>query len=50
MEFGKILGLFLIYHSLGYQIFFYGGFPFDGTMSNILLQHQALGNVFLEDG
>lgn len=49
MEFGKILGLFL-YAVAGLSNLFYGGFSFDGTMSNILLQHQALGNVFLEDG
>ena len=49
MEFGKILGLFL-YAVAGLSNLFYGGFSFDGTMSNILLQHHALGNVFLEDG
>jgi hypothetical protein len=36
MEFGKILGLFL-YVVAGLSKLFYGGFAFDGTMSNILL-------------
>lgn len=45
MEFGKILGLFL--HAVaGLSKFFYGGFSFDGTMSNILLQHHALAMFF----
>jgi hypothetical protein len=39
-----------LYTFAGLSKLFYGGFAFEGTMSNILLQHQALGNVFLEDG